>query len=572
MSLYERGFEGNSDQDENHEGSLNTNRENNVKSDREGNVNENHAEGNFTPEDEKKETVESSNIETGHGNSMRGTRSSDGTYSYKADQNGNNSENGSNSYTNMPYGVDVNSSDNKGKRKKPRKEWKKAGFGNTVGKAAIIAAVFGIIAGTTFQGSNYIVAKITGKVANVSIKSDQISTGKGSLSSTSTSSATTVTDVSDIVENVVPAIVQVTNMSVEEYNTFFGTYSKPAQSAGSGIIISQDNDYLYIATNNHVVSNSKSLTITFSDNVAVSAELVGTDEQTDLAVIRVKVSDLDKKTASSIKVATLGSSDSVAVGESAVVIGNALGYGQSVTTGVISALNREVSIEGSSGETYTNKLIQTDAAVNPGNSGGALLDMNGEVIGIVSAKYSSTDVEGMGYAIPISSATSVIQSLMKGEAVDHSSSKSSSATSGAYLGINGWDVSSENSMVYGMPQGVYVTKSIDNQPASKAGIKKGDIITSADGTAITSMEELKTIISNHKSGDKVKLVIATRDSGYDKKSSVEVTLADVSQAPKEDTESNNGNQSNGSSGSQQQGNDSSQGSASEFFNKIFGGN
>lgn len=562
MSLYERGFEGNSDQDENRDNNqaVNLNDDQNKSAD---------SNQNISADSDQNVCI---NQEVNMGTDQENANFTDSGMN----DNNQNVASGSNSYTNMPYGIDIDTVTGKGskkkKEKKQRRQGNTRGFGKTVGKAAIVAAVFGVIAGTTFQGSNYVTSKLTGKATNVSIKSDQISTGKGSVASTSTSSATTVTDVSDIVDNVMPAIVQVTNMSVEEYNTFFGTYSKPAQSAGSGIIISQDSDYLYIATNNHVVSNSKSLTITFSDNSAVSAELVGTDEQTDLAVIRVKVSDLEKKTASTIKVATLGSSDSLSVGESAVVIGNALGYGQSVTTGVISALNREVSIEGSSGETYTNKLIQTDAAVNPGNSGGALLNMNGEVIGIVSAKYSSTDVEGMGYAIPISSATSVIQSLMKGEAVDHSSTQDSSSASGGYLGINGWDVSSENSMVYGMPQGVYVTKSIDNQPASKAGIKKGDIITQVDGTTVTSMEELKTIISKHKAGDKIKLAIATRDSGYDKTSTVEVTLADASQAPKEDTENNSGSQSNGSSGSQQQGDDSNQGSASEFFNKIFGGN
>jgi serine protease Do len=361
------------------------------------------------------------------------------------------------------------------------------------------------------------------------------------------STATTVTDVSDIVNNVMPAIVQVTNMSVTEYRSIFGSYEKPSESAGSGIIVSQDANYIYVATNNHVVVNSQSLTVTFCDDNAVSAEVVGTDAETDLAVIKVKVSDIDSSTINKIKVATLGSSDNLSVGESAIVIGNALGYGQSVTTGVISATNREVTLQNEeSGGKYTNKLIQTDAAVNPGNSGGALLNMNGEVVGIISAKYSDTSVEGMGYAIPISSASSIIQKIMNGETIDHSKDASGSSESTAYLGIYGFDVSSENAMRYEMPQGVYVSEAIKGQAADKAGIVKGDIITGIKGVSITSMSEMKNLISKQKVGDKIKIKVAVRSNNYAEKE-IEVTLGDSKNAPKteeRDSDSDSSSSSN----------------------------
>ena len=426
--------------------------------------------------------------------------------------------------------------------KKPKKD--RSGFKWFLGKVAACAVVFGLIASLVFQGTNALGEKITGKRIS-SNNVAQLSTGKGTLDSTKVSTATTVTDVSDIVKNVMPAIVQVTNMSVTEYQSFFGSVEKPSKSAGSGIIISQDSDYIFIATNNHVVSNSKSLSVTFSDDKVVSAEVVGTDAESDLAVIKVKVSDIDSSTINKIKVATLGSSDNLSVGESAIVIGNALGYGQSVTTGVISATNREVSMQSEDdGSTVTNKLIQTDAAVNPGNSGGALLNMTGEVVGIVSAKYSDTSVEGMGYAIPISSASSIIQKLMNGETIDHSKDTESSTESTAYLGIYGFDVSSENAMNYDMPQGVYVSEAIKGQAADKAGIVKGDIITGIKGVSITSMSEMKQLISQQKVGDKIKITVAVRSNDYAEKT-FEVTLGDSKNAPK--TEKHNSDSDSNSS-------------------------
>ena len=234
-----------------------------------------------------------------------------------------------------------------------------------------------------------------------------------------------------------PSIVAITNTGTVTYNSFFGKQSQQSQSCGSGIIVSEDDDYLYIATNNHVVADSEELTVQFDDDSVVKAEIRGTDPDDDLAVVRVKKADLGKDTYSNIKIATIGDSESVAVGSPAIAIGNALGYGQSVTTGIVSALNRTVTTQDSqTGETVTNnKLIQTDAAINPGNSGGALLNENGEVIGINSVKYSSTDVEGIGYAIPMSVAKPIIESLIQDGKYTNENQ--------AYLGIKGGDVSSE---------------------------------------------------------------------------------------------------------------------------------
>jgi serine protease Do len=515
MSLYEHGFEGNSDQD-----SRNS----------------------------------QSGCYTGENNSMYGSQDSNGTYSYQK----------------IPD-ADQNNNDKKPKKRKEKKD--RSGFGYKVGRGAVIAAVFGIVAGATFTGTTYVGRKVTGQDK----KDIELTTSSNKVKTTSTksgsgsSSTTAAADVSSVAASVMPAIVQVTNMSVTEYRSFFGSYEKPTESRGSGIIIAQDSNYVYIATNNHVISDSQKLTVTFVDDSAVSAELVGSDEQSDLAVLKVKISDIGSTTLNKISVATLGDSDSVKVGQEAIVIGNALGYGQSVTTGVISAVNREVTLTSdTSGNTYTNKLIQTDAAVNPGNSGGALLNNNGEVIGVVSAKYSDTSVEGMGYAIPITSASSIIKQLMNGETVDHSADSSKDAST-AYLGIYGFDVNEEYSKAYDMPNGVYVSEAVKDQAAYNAGITKGDIITSVDGTSVSSMSELKQAIAAKKPGDKIKLVVAKRSEGY-KTKTVEVTLGDSKNAS--DSSSNNGSKGNDGSGNSGSGSDSENGKSIEDYIKEFfnGGN
>ena len=306
-----------------------------------------------------------------------------------------------------------------------------------------------------------------------------------------------------------PSIVAITNMTEVQYRDFFGRVQNyEGESAGSGIIISQDDQYLYIVTNNHVVSDATTLTVCFYDDQTVSAEVKGTDSSSDLAVVAVKLSDISSDTMKAIKVATVGDSDSIKVGDTAIAIGNALGYGQSVTTGVISALNRGVTLEDeTSGETVTNGLIQTDAAINPGNSGGALLNVEGQVIGINSAKYSDTAVEGMGYAIPMSKAEPIINDLINREAVDESES--------AYLGISGADITEDVANTYNMPNGIYVTK---------AGIQKGDILTEFDGKEVTSMENMQEILKYYKAGKKVKVKVQVADNGTYKEKELTVKL------------------------------------------------
>lgn len=408
---------------------------------------------------------------------------------------------------------------------KPKKPKKERPFLKKIGKIVAIALVFGLVAGAAFQGVNFATGKLTGTSSSSSSSSSAKSLGTSNdIGTTATSTATTVTDVSDIVTNTMPAIVQVTAVSVTEYRSFFGSgQSYESESAGSGIIISQDDDYIYIATNNHVVSGASSLTITFADDSAVAAEIQGTDSSTDLAVVKVAMSDVDSSTLDSIAVATLGDSDSLKVGESAVVIGNALGYGQSVTTGVISALNREVELEAEDGTAITNELIQTDAAVNPGNSGGALLNMNGEVVGIVSAKYSDTDVEGMGYAIPITSAKTIIEQLMNGESV----SDSSTSTGDAYLGIAGVDVTAQfsKSASSDLPsEGVYVYGVYTNTGAAEAGLSRGDVITAIDGNSISGMSDIQSYLATKSAGDTVTVTVSTASSSYSESKDLQVTL------------------------------------------------
>lgn len=408
---------------------------------------------------------------------------------------------------------------------KPKKPKKERPFLKKIGKVVAIALVFGLVAGAAFQGVNFATGKLTGTSSSSSSSSSATSLGTSNdIGTTATSTATTVTDVSDIVTNTMPAIVQVTAVSVTEYRSFFGSgQSYESESAGSGIIISQDDDYIYIATNNHVVSGASSLTITFADDSAVAAEIQGTDSSTDLAVVKVAMSDVDSSTLDSIAVATLGDSDSLQVGESAVVIGNALGYGQSVTTGVISALNREVELEAEDGTAITNELIQTDAAVNPGNSGGALLNMNGEVVGIVSAKYSDTDVEGMGYAIPITSAKTIIEQLMNGESV----SDSSTSTGDAYLGIAGVDVTEQfsKSASSDLPsEGVYVYGVYTNTGAAEAGLSRGDVITAIDGNSISGMSDIQSYLATKSAGDTVTVTVSTASSSYSESKDLQVTL------------------------------------------------
>ena len=374
------------------------------------------------------------------------------------------------------------------------------------------ALVFGLVASAVFQTGNVVGNKIFG--TGSSGKTAKQASTVGSTKLNTTTNSTVNSDIADIAEKAMPSVVSITNMSVQQVQNFFGgVQEQESKSVGSGIIVGQNDDELLIVTNNHVVEGSNTLTVSFIDEESVEANVKGTDAAKDLAVIAVPLDSVKSSTMDAIAVATLGDSTKLKVGEPAIAIGNALGYGQSVTTGIISATNREL-------DTYDGELIQTDAAINPGNSGGALLNANGEVIGINSIKVATDTVEGMGYAIPISDAGSIIQNLMNKE----TRTKVAEGEQG-YLGIQGVDVNSESAQMYNMPTGVYISEVIDGSGAEKAGLSKGSIITELDGTSVNSMDTLKEQLQYYKAGEKVTLTIQTPAKGGDyKESSVEVTL------------------------------------------------
>ena len=453
------------------------------------------------------ENTKSNQQNTGYGTTQNNQQSTG-----YGNQNGNYGTYGSNtSYQSYAYGSNP-------KPEKKKKERKPGGFGKQLAKCAALALVFGLVAGGVMTGVNYASGKVLGTTNAGNVQASLTTGDDSTVQTTAISSSYVATDVSDIVDEVMPSIVAITNVSQTEYQSFWGqskTYE--STSCGSGIIVSQDKEYLYVATNNHVVEGANSLTVTFANDDTVSAEIKGTDPSTDLAVVKVALSSIKDDTMSAIKVATLGSSDTLKVGESCIAIGNALGYGQSVTTGVISALNREVSVSDSSSSTnYTAELIQTDAAINPGNSGGALLNTAGEVIGINSVKYSDTSVEGIGYAIPVDTAKPIIEELITKEKVDESNS--------AYLGIVGVDVTSDVAKTYNMPTGVYVAQVMEGAAAEQAGIQKGDIITKFDGKDVTSMEELSSNMQYYAAGTTVDVVIERSSNGQYEEQTISVTL------------------------------------------------
>lgn len=413
---------------------------------------------------------------------------------------------------------------------KPKKE--KSGFGRKLMKCVALALVFGLVAGTAFAGTTSFFHTVTAteetaqqdeslsggdlNIAGSSETVDNVSATPENSKQTAADGA--VTDVSGIVSQTMPSIVSITTIARTQVRGFFGrTQEYESEGCGSGIIVSQDDEYLYIATNNHVVSGAETLTVLFCDDSTVSAEVKGTDESSDLAVVAVALEDIEDETKDKIRTATFGDSSALKVGETAIAIGNALGYGQSVTTGVISALNREVSVQNESdGSTVTNELLQTDAAINPGNSGGALLNLKGEVIGINSVKYSETSVEGMGYAIPSASALPIIKQLITREVVSGSKS--------AYLGISGVDVTDTVSDTYQMPQGVYVAQVIEGSGAANAGLQQGDIITKFDGRNITSMEEMQGLMKYLSAGDTVNVTIERAQNGEYVEMELEIVL------------------------------------------------
>ena len=409
-----------------------------------------------------------------------------------------------------------------GKTPKKKKEHKK------MPKAVAVtglALMFGVVSSATFLTTNYVGTKVL-KLGTTQKSTSTTSTSAVTSNASLTKTSSVVTsDVSSVVENVMPSIVSITNMSVQEVQNYFGGTSKQeSESAGTGIIISQNDSELLVVTNNHVVAGSDTLTVTFADGNSVEANIKGTDSEYDVAVVAVPLDSISEDTKKAISVATLGDSTELKVGEPAIAIGNALGYGQSVTTGVISALNRSVSeTDQTTGETTESsvKLIQTDAAINPGNSGGALVNASGEVIGINSSKLVGDSVEGVGYAIPISDVSDLIENLMNQE----TKTKVAEADQGA-IGIKGMSVSTEYSQQLNMPEGVYVSEVTKGGGAEKAGMTRGCIITGINGTTVSSMDDLQEQLQYYYAkGDEVELTIQVPQSnGEYQEQSVNVTL------------------------------------------------
>ena len=396
-------------------------------------------------------------------------------------------------------------------RKKGRKKLSKA--------AAVVgfAVLFGVVGGVTFQATNAVTGKIFGTSAKE--RSSKVDTAQLTKSDQSDSGSSGTADVTQIAQNSMPFVVSIQNMSVKQVQDFFGGIREQTeQSAGSGIIVGQNDNELLIVTNNHVVEGSTTLTVTFVDEKSVEASIKGTDPTKDIAVVAVPMKNIGSDTKEQIKVATLGDSEKLQVGEDVVAIGNALGYGQSVTNGIVSAKDRDLQMEG-----FDCKLIQTNAAINPGNSGGALLNSKGEVVGINTVKVNDSAVEGMGYAIPISDVTSIIQNLMNKE----TRTQVPEAQRG-YIGIEGFDLDEQSAEQFGMPTGIYISKVQKNGGAEKAGITQGCIITGIEGVGVSNMEDLQAQLSYYKIGEKVKLTVQfPSDKGSYEEKEVEVTLTQM---------------------------------------------
>ena len=371
-------------------------------------------------------------------------------------------------------------------------------------------------------------------------KDYKIETTKSIESAVDTTETGTGT-VTEIVEECMPSIVSITNKGVTEVSTFFGNYLQEITGSGSGIIIGQNEEELLIVSNYHVVADSNELSVVFSSSeaenptsedgtnpAAISAKLKGYDEEKDLAVISVDLKDIPDDVLSTMKIAKIGDSTKLKAGEQVVAIGNALGYGQSVTTGIISALNREVKMQNASGSEVSNKFIQTDAAINPGNSGGALLNMRGELIGINSVKIASSGVEGMGYAIPITDVEEIINNLMVMETRDVVDKDEQ-----GFLGITGQDVTSEIANAYDIPVGIYVKEVESDSAAEKGGIATGNIIKKFDGTTVKTMTELKKRLSYYKAGETVTVTLMVMDGNEYKEKDVTVVLGKLPDELKE---------------------------------------
>ena len=394
-----------------------------------------------------------------------------------------------------------------GSNTEPKKTKKHGGYFRKAMVSVSLGLFFGLFAGIGF----YAVQQGTGMLktdTDTAVVSEIAAEATKESTQSSVQSATNVTyvesDVSDVVEKVMPAMVSIVNNFTETANVFGQQYTQEEAASGSGIIVGKTDDELLIVSNNHVVESADTLTVTFIDGSEAQAQVKGLDSDMDLAVIAVSLNDLSDDTKNAITVATLGSSDDLKLGEPVIAIGNALGYGQSVTNGIVSALNREITLENGSAGTF----IQTNAAINPGNSGGALLNMNGEVIGINSNKIGGTTVEGMGYAIPITSASPIIADLMERQ----TRTKVAEDEVG-YIGISLQEVTSQISQMYNMPEGIYVVSVEEGSAAANAGIMKGDIITKFDGSSISSYSDLQKTLQYYAAGDSATITVQRPQNG-----------------------------------------------------------
>ncbi len=370
------------------------------------------------------------------------------------------------------------------------------------------ACIFGVVAGISFQGVNYLANKNNDKTSSIGQNVNELDNVEGTNSNddvetlpTNTGSGNVTNDVTTVVENVMPSIVAINSVVTNTNQDIFGRpYSQETEGSGSGIIIGQNDSEILIVTNNHVVSDATTVNVVFVDDKSVTATIKGTAPGSDLAVLSVNVNDLEDDTLDKIKIATLGDSDSIKLGEMAIAIGNALGYGQSITVGYISALDREVTVDN-----VTLNVLQTDAAINPGNSGGALLNAKGEVIGINSVKYVDETVESIGYAIPISDAIPIINQLMNRETLADKDK--------AYLGVAGRNVTTVDSERYNMPVGFFIGEVNKGSAAEEAGVKVGDIIVGVNDTPVSTIEDLQDILSFTKAGSTGKLTVKRIENG-----------------------------------------------------------
>ena len=454
-------------------------------------------------------------------------------YDFNHTENNNEMENETNTY--QPLTPSGSHNNNKKNPKNSKKLAKK------IGAITLSAVLFGSVAAGSFQAVNYFspFSKTTGS-SDSTASNNSSSTSLLKTTAVSGSSNTGSLDVSDITTSAMPSIVAITNKSVQEVQDYFSQFgfsgqgqpqTQETESQGSGIIIGKNDSELLMVTNNHVVEGADTLSVCFIDNQVYEAAIKGTDPENDLAVIAVPLDSISDDTMSKIAVASIGDSDSLKVGEQVVAIGNALGYGQSVTTGIVSAVNRTLSSNSSdtqdsnssSDDSSSATYIQTDAAINPGNSGGALLNMNGEVIGINSAKLASTEVEGMGYAIPISRVSDIIDNLMN----QTTRTKVDSDKQGT-IGIKGINVTSDVQEKYNLPEGIYVSEVTSGSAAEKAGITSGSVITKFDGKSVTDIESLQDLLQYYKAGETVELTLQVPDSDSYKEKTVSITLGSKS--------------------------------------------